>query len=109
MAAPLVAGAAADVIQAYRDSHSGASPTPEQVKEILTSTATDLGAPVDQQGAGLLNIYDAVKAAQGMPGSTTLSASGPRGKPFAAGSLVDSPSQVDLTGTPTAFSPPRSG
>ena len=104
MAAPLVAGAAADVIQAYRDSHSGASPTPEQVKEILTSTATDLGAPADQQGAGLLNIYDAVKAAQGMPGST-LSSAPPFGKPFEAGSLVHSPSQVDLTGDAGSVQP----
>jgi len=90
--APLVAGAAADVIQAYRDTHGGSSPTPAMVKQILTSTATDVDAPADQQGAGLLNIYAAVRAAQQMPATTDL-----RG-PGNAPALVASPSQLDVTG-----------
>ena len=52
----------------------------------------------------MLNIYDAVKAAQGMPGST-LSSAPPFGKPFEAGSLVHSPSQVDLTGDAGSVQP----
>ena len=89
-AAPFISGAAADVIQAYRDTHGGASPTPAQVKQILTGTATDIGAPADQQGAGLLNIAAAVKAARQMPGTSQAQSSTPE--------LVDNPSQLGVQG-----------
>jgi len=60
------------------------------VKEILTGTATDIGSPADQQGAGLLNVDAAVRAARQEPGST-LSHQG-TGRPTpAAWSSVDGP------------------
>ena len=88
--APFTSGAAADVIQAYRDTHGGTTPTPAMVKQILTSTATDIGAESDQQGAGLLNVFAAVEAARQMPGTTEPSSATPE--------VVDTPTQLDVQG-----------
>ena len=62
--APLTAGAAALVIEAYRNAHGGASPTPALIKQILTSTTSTLDVPAVEQGTGILNTYNAVLLAQ---------------------------------------------
>jgi hypothetical protein len=66
--APLTAGAAALVIQAYGKTHNGAVPSPALVKQLLTSTAEDIQAPADLQGSGLIDAYRAVLAAESYNG-----------------------------------------
>jgi hypothetical protein len=89
--APLTAGAAAVVIQAYRDGHNGASPAPALVKKFLTGTADDLGLPAQEQGAGLLNVRAAAEAARGYQH--------PAGSPDSSTVQVTT-GQIDLTGQP---------
>ncbi|MFJ8608036.1 carboxypeptidase regulatory-like domain-containing protein [Streptomyces sp. NPDC093675] len=70
-ATPFIAATAALVIQAYRDAHHGTSPSPELVRQILTSTADDLGANGALQGAGQTNALSAVKLAMAYQPSRT--------------------------------------
>lgn len=87
-AAPLVAGAAALVIQAYADSHGGAKANPALVKQILTSTATDEYDPSDRQGAGLLDALAAVRAAKSIQDSAGTPAPQGDGLLFGTGQLT---------------------
>jgi hypothetical protein len=94
-ASPVTAGAAALVIQAFRQYHHGTSPSPALVKQFLTGTASDLGLPAAEQGSGLLNADAAVQAAEHYQGSTGSSAGG-------TGQVVTTPTQNLLTGAPGA-------
>jgi hypothetical protein len=81
------------VIEAYERTHHGVRPAPALLKRILTSTATDLGHPAYEQGAGLLNSVAAVKAA--------LSWHDPNGFPAAQGTaLVVDKTQLTAIGNP---------
>ena len=93
--APLTAGEAALVIEAYRHGHGGASPTPAMVKQIIASTANDVGSPADQQGSGLIDAYKAVLAAESY--QTPTSAPKPAGQ-----TLLESATQLNAVDRPGA-------
>ncbi len=88
--APLIAGGAALVIQAYRATHGGATPSPALVRQLLTSTATDLGAPSYEEGSGEMNTLAAVQAARAV-GNAPSSTNGSH--------LLVGPSQLDISQT----------
>jgi len=101
--APLVSGEAALIIQAYRQTHNGVSPTPALIKQIVTSTATDLNIPAYEQGAGLINALKAVQVAQAISDTNVTSATAitptnallvQPGKPRAATDLPGTPEQL---------------
>ncbi len=79
---PLTAGTAALVIEAYRQSHHKQNPSPAVVRQILFSSATDLGISAENQGAGLLNALRAVELAKSW------------GKHAKGGGLVHSPDSI---------------
>jgi Subtilase family len=67
---PETSATAALVMEAYAKTHGGRMPSPNLVKQIIVSTATDLGAPADHQGAGLVNTFKAVQLAESIDHGT---------------------------------------
>ena len=93
---PLTAGAAALVVEAYKNTHHGARPTPALVQRFITSTAIDQGHPAFEQGSGLLNSLGAVQAAESWK-----DANGGLGTSIGT-NLVVGPTQVAVSGNPGA-------
>ncbi len=85
--APETSGTAALVMSAYAKTHGGHMPSPALVKNIIVSTAQDLGAPADRQGAGLVDTLKAVQLAETINGGSS-----PQGN-----SLYVSQSQLSAT------------
>jgi len=95
--APLTAGMAALVIQAYEKTHNGNAPSPALVKQFITSTADDINAPGDQQGSGLDDAYRAVLAAE------DYQATPPTGSENIVLKSSEQFNAVGATGTPETF------
>jgi hypothetical protein len=87
---PLAAGTAALVIQAYRKTHARATPSPAIVKQLIDSTTDDIAAPAEQQGAGLIDAFKAVQAAESFHSPSTRTGS----------TLLKSATQLNATAAP---------
>jgi Subtilase family len=93
---PLTAGAAALVFQAYEQTHHGVRPAPAVVKQILTTTARDLGHPAYEQGSGELDSLKAVQAAMSWKDENGA------GTPMGSALTVDK-TQLSASGDPSAI------
>src|SRR5207253_672248 len=82
----------------------GTGPAPAAVKQILLSTATDLGAPAIEQGAGMLDTLKAVELAAWAPGGRAAAAGPAATRPAVTGpTLRLSANQLSFTARPGAL------
>jgi Subtilase family/Peptidase inhibitor I9 len=86
---PFTAGVASLMIQAYRQTHNGQTPSPQLVRSIILSNTTDLTIPSIEQGAGKLNALADVQGAMSVNAR----------KPTGTGRLI-SPNQLDFAQQP---------
>lgn len=69
MATPHVTGAIGLIVQAYRQAHDGRTPRPNDIIDILERSANVSKLPAweaDEQGAGRLDVHEAVRYAKGI-------------------------------------------
>jgi Subtilase family/Peptidase inhibitor I9 len=93
--APLTAGTAALVIESYRSTHSGTTPSPALVKQIIMSTSRDINSRAADQGPGLIDSLRAVQAARSV-GTTPQAGS--------SDVLLYSPNAINQIGAPGSSS-----
>ena len=114
---PETSATAALVIEAYANTHNGTMPSPALVERIIVSTATDLGAPADHQGAGLVNTAKAVQLAESINSNspqgntllldkTSLNATVNAGQPANMNVAVTNEGSTSQTVTPTVTGRP---
>ncbi|MEM4319719.1 MAG: S8 family serine peptidase [Candidatus Nitrosocaldaceae archaeon] len=67
MSAPIISGAAAILIEAFRE--RGIEPTPQLIKNLLISSASTLSNEPFTQGSGIVNLTNAIDYIKGMTGT----------------------------------------
>ncbi|HXF97073.1 MAG TPA: S8 family serine peptidase, partial [Gaiellaceae bacterium] len=94
MATPHVTGAVALIVEAYRQGHGGATPTPAIITDILERSAALNKLPgyeAEEQGAGRLDVFDAVGFAKTYPNGLPRPVFGTPSPPYAAGKHPGAP------------------
>lgn len=97
MATPHVTGAVGLIVEAYRQGHDGATPTPGIITDILERSAAVSKLPgyeAEEQGAGRLDLLEAVKFAKSYPDGLPRPSLGTPSPPYAAGKYPGAPGSV---------------
>jgi serine protease AprX len=99
MATPHVTGAVGLIVQAYRQGHDGRTPTPNQIIDILERSANISKLPAwepEEQGAGRLDVHEAVKIARGVTNPKRPNFGHPT-PPYVEGDYPKGPEQPDFS------------